>query len=493
MPGRLVQVQNHARQDCLRGSLAHTLLDLVLHVVESQVEDVGVGREERVVAAVDRLVLDAVLGKLRIFDVGNPTGRLALGVCLPQQHIHAFGRANDALARRKPERLVTRHAGTAEREQRAVLPGHGVADLPDDCRPRIVLLQPVEHAVVEHQLPDDTVPAGLHDELARPAHRPPPVVRLDHRHHRLLEQLERLLATPEPVVRLEQLHDPVVIALGHGRHDRDRRPAVPLLSTPQLVHFRVAAKQPVVEILTTLHVPDQMLQQRPAAVREDGRRQAVARLLALQPEPVPGATQRINLRHLVHGRDTRQHRRSRLVRTNVQALRNQHVGRGGRSLPMTTPLVATVAAEHDTESREMIPSHATDRVVKLLHAVQRQRQPVQRGPIGPVHQSVIHQRTQHVRLADFQQTQNTICPTMQPLVGRRHTPLHDRRDLCPLPTGPQERLHRRFPQQQCHLGRIRVRLKPHLVHECLDMPRQRLHIEGRRVEDDRRARRRRFH
>ena len=116
-----------------------------------------------------------------------------------------------------------------------------------------------------------------------------------HGHEGLLEETERVAAAAKPARRFEQLPHPEVVSLSGGGHHGDGSGVL-------------TAVQFVVQVLPRLQVAQQGLEQGAAEVGQHCRGQTVACLLALQPQAVPSAAQRVNLRHAGEALDACGHR-----------------------------------------------------------------------------------------------------------------------------------------------------------------------------------------
>ena len=140
-------------------------------------------------------------------------------------------------------------------------------------RGRTVPLQPLEHAVVVHELPDGAVPAGLHAGRQRLRQHPLASARLQHGHERLVEQAERALGAAKVPRRLEDVAHAPVVALGVRRHDGDGG-------------HELRAKEVPVQVLARLQVAQQALEHGAPAVGQHGRGQRLAGLVAEEAEAV---------------------------------------------------------------------------------------------------------------------------------------------------------------------------------------------------------------
>lgn len=166
--------------------------------------------------------------------------------------------------------------------------------------------QPLEDAVVMHELPDGAVPAGLHAGPQRRRQHPLARACLEHRHQGLVEEAERLLGPAEVPRRLEHVADAAVVALGVRRHDGHRR-------------RELRAKEAPVQVLARLEVAQEALEHGAPAVGQHGRRQGLPRFVTHKAQPVPRACTATALRSSSPRRLTRSvargvHRNARVQR-----------------------------------------------------------------------------------------------------------------------------------------------------------------------------------
>jgi len=201
-------------------------LHSILYMLQRREKHVRIGRIMRYAIAVAvALICHPITLELGILNVGDGILVRAIVLFALNQHVCTLACTRVALARYEAKAATLADTHASEREKRVVHSGDWVRYLPYyACRTAHCVPKPQEHAAIMHELPKRTMASRFDRRLKRRIHVPfALVVQAQHRHKRLLEQVEGITTTIEPLLRVAECCDVLMVSLGLRGHDCNRR------------------------------------------------------------------------------------------------------------------------------------------------------------------------------------------------------------------------------------------------------------------------------